>query len=152
MSVDREAALALTFPTYIRLIERGELRAFASAIGETDASYVDPRAAREAGQRDLVVPPTYFFSLELLAPRPFGYLDDLGIDIGTILHGSQQFDYRHLVHAGDELSISTRIVDVFEKSGGALTFLVKESTFQRDGHVVATTRSTVIVRSKQVAA
>ena len=109
MGVDRDAALALTFPRYERVVERGELQAFAAAIGETDPVYLDPQAAVAAGHPDLPVPPTYFFSLELLAPRPFGYLDDLGIDIGSILHGSQQFTYHDLAHAGDRLVITSRV-------------------------------------------
>ena len=152
MGVDRDAALALTFPVHERVVERGELQAFAAAIGETDPVYLDPQAAVAAGHRDLPVPPTYFFSLELLAPSPFGYLDDLGIDIGSILHGSQQFTYHDLAHAGDRLVITSRLVDVFEKSAGALTFLVKESVFRRGEQLVATASATVVVRRQPVPA
>ena len=152
MGVDRDAALALTFPRYERVVERAELQAFAAAIGETDPMYLDPQAAVAAGHPDVPVPPTYFFSLELLAPRPFGYLDDLGIDIGSILHGSQQFTYHDLAHAGDRLVITSRLVDVFEKSAGALTFMVKESAFHRDEQLVAATSATVIVRRQPVPA
>ena len=83
MGVDRDAALALTFPRYERVVERGELQAFAAAIGETDPVYLDPQAAmcRRAsgppGAADVLL------QSRAVAPRPFGYLDDLGIDIGS---------------------------------------------------------------------
>ena len=46
-------------------VERGRLRFFAKAIGETDPVYTDVEAARAAGHPDLPVPPTFLFGLEL---------------------------------------------------------------------------------------
>ncbi len=40
-------------------MERGRLRMFAAAIGETDPIYTDVEAARAAGHPDLPVPPTF---------------------------------------------------------------------------------------------
>jgi wyosine [tRNA(Phe)-imidazoG37] synthetase (radical SAM superfamily) len=39
------------------LVTRSRLRFFAKATGQTDLVYVDVEAAREAGHRDLPVPP-----------------------------------------------------------------------------------------------
>ena len=129
------------------LVTRSRLRAFARATGQADPVYTDVDAARRAGHRDLPVPPTFFFSIELEAPDPFRALTDLGVDLRTVLHGEQEFRYHRLAHAGDELTARARFTDVYEKKGGALQFLVKETAVtDQDGTLVATLRSTTVIR------
>src|SRR5213076_1850421 len=41
-------------------VEKGRLRFFAKAIGESDPVYTDESAARDAGHPTLPVPPTFF--------------------------------------------------------------------------------------------
>ncbi|WP_440713306.1 MaoC family dehydratase N-terminal domain-containing protein [Gordonia sp. FQ] len=146
MPIDPVAAKAVTFPEFSVEIERGRLRFFAQAIGETDPVFTDVGAARAAGHRDLPIPPTFLFSLTLEAPDSFGYLDALGIDIRHILHGGQRFDYHFPLCAGDTVTVREQIVDAYSKRGGALDFLVKRTEFLRDGDLAATATSTVVVR------
>jgi hypothetical protein len=107
MPVDRERALAVTFEPFEVSLERGRLRSFARATGQGDAVYAEVEAARATGHRDLPVPPTFLFSLELEAPDPFGYLGELGIDLRQILHAEQAFEYSALVYAGDTVLLRT---------------------------------------------
>jgi hypothetical protein len=72
---------------------------------------------------------------------PFGYLAELGVDLTTILHGEQQFDYLELAYADDVVSVESRIADVYAKRGGALEFVVRLTDFKRDGELLATPRS-----------
>jgi acyl dehydratase len=136
-------------PAQTLLVTRSRLRAFARATGQTDPVYTDVDAAEQAGHRDLPVPPTFFFSIELEAPDPFRGLTDLGIDLRTVLHGEQEFSYHRMAHAGDELTARARFTDVYEKKGGALQFLVKETTVtDQHGALVATLRSTTVIRPR----
>jgi acyl dehydratase len=129
------------------LVTRSRLRAFARATGQTDPRYTDVDRAKQAGHRDLPVPPTFFFSIDLELPDPFRSLTDLGIDLRTVLHGEQEFSYHRMAYAGDELAARSRITDVYEKKGGALRFLVKETTVtDQDGALVATLRGTTVIR------
>lgn len=150
--IDRAQALALEIAPLRFEVERGRLRAFARSIGETDPIYLDVGAARAAGHRDLPVPPTFFFSMSLEAERPFGYLEALGVDMRFVLHGEQSFDYRQLAYAGDELVLQDRIADVYDKRGGAMEFVVKDTEVHRGDELVATARSVVVVRRPEVAA
>src|SRR5690606_30296819 len=43
-------------------VEAGQLRFFARTIGETDPVYFDEAAARAAGYRSIIAPPTFGFS------------------------------------------------------------------------------------------
>jgi hypothetical protein len=151
MAVDPDKALALDLPPITVDVERGRLRAFARAIGETDSVYSDVDTAAGAGHRDLPVPPTFFFSLELEAPDPMGYLTDLGVDLRRVLHGEQSFTYLSLAHAGDTLTLRPRIVDAYSKKGGALDFLVKKTDITRDGELVAEVTAVIVVRNPEAA-
>ncbi|MGW6391636.1 MaoC family dehydratase N-terminal domain-containing protein [Streptomyces sp. NPDC055103] len=150
MPIDAEAALKLPLDPITVQLERGRLRFFAKAIGQTDPVYTDLDAARQAGHPDLPVPPTFFFSLELEVPDPFGYLAALDVDLRRVLHGEQSFTYHQLTHAGDTLTLQPRIVDVSSKKGGALEFLVKQTDVSRGGELIAQAQSVIVVRNPEV--
>jgi N-terminal half of MaoC dehydratase len=142
------AAIGTELPTLEVDVERGRLRSFASAIGETDPVYSDLGAAKAAGHADLPVPPTFLFGLGLgRGAADFAWLADLGVDLRHVLHGEQSFTYHSVAHAGDTLTLAPKITDVFSKRGGALQFLVRE-TAVRDagGNPVADLRETIVVR------
>lgn len=146
MAVDT-GLIGTGLPPVTMVIERGRLRFFAKAIGEEDPVYTDLGAANRAGHRDLPVPPTFLFGIELEAPNPFGFLAECGVDLRRILHGEQSFDYRAMAYAGDTLVARPRVVDVFTKKGGALEFVVKRTEVVRaDEGPVADLTSVLIVR------
>jgi acyl dehydratase len=150
VAIDADTARAIQFAPLEVNVERGRLRFYAKATGQTDPVYLDVDAARAAGHRDLPVPPTFFFSLGLETADPFGFLDRLGIDLRLVLHGEQSFTYHRLAHAGDRLTLTERIVDVYTKRGGALEFVVKQTDITRDGQPVAQTRSVIVIRRPEV--
>jgi hypothetical protein len=86
-------------------VEKGFLKFFARATGETDPVYFDEDAARAAGHPGLPAPPTYLFSLALSVPAKRGDIFDLiygmGLDRRCILHGEQNFTYHRAIYAGD---------------------------------------------------
>lgn len=129
------------------LVTRSRLRLFAKATGQTDPVFVDLDAAKHVGHRDLPVPPTFYFGVDLEVPDSFAHLADAGVDLRAVLHGEQEFNYHHTAHAGDELSSSSVVTDVFEKKGGALQFMVSETPIvDQDGATVVTMRNTLVVR------
>ena len=150
MPIDPDKAKSLEFAPLTVDLEPGRLRVFAKAVGETDPVYFDEDAARAAGHPALPVPPTFFFSLGLEAPEPFGYLDQLGVDLRFVLHGEQSFSYHRMAYAGDRLTLQDRIVDVYTKRGGALEFLVKHTDIRCNGQPIAETRSVLVVRNPEV--
>lgn len=129
-------------------VERGRLRFFAKAIGQSDPVYTDVDAAKNAGYRDVLVPPTFLFCLSMDVPNPFEYLEELGIDPVSILHGEQAFEYFAPVCAGDRVTISTAISDIYQRKGGALEFLVRTTDVTRDGELVARMTSSAVIRNQ----
>lgn len=134
-------------PSSTMTLERGRLRFFAKAIGETDPVYTDVQAAQAAGYADLPAPPTFLFGVELDSGASMAMLNLLQIDLRKVLHGEQTFVHHRPAVAGDTITVRPRIADIYDKKGGALEFVVKaaEARNQRD-ELVAELRTVVVVR------
>jgi hypothetical protein len=137
--IDRKH-IGMKLAPYAVEVEKGRLRFFAKAIGETNPLYTDTGAR-------MPVPPTYFFSLENDVPEPFAWLTSMGVRLGNLLHGEQSFVYHAMAYAGDILTFESRIADIYEKKNGALEFIVKETSVKNaGGSLVAELRSVLVVR------
>lgn len=129
-------------------VERNRLVLFAKATGQDDPIYLEVGAAQAAGFSDLPVPPTFLFSLGLERSNPLKIYQDMGIDLAKILHGTQSFEYHAPICAGDRITLRERITDIYEKKGGALEFMVLETTAtNQDGDTVATAKNTLVIRN-----
>ena len=149
--VDR-SAIGRSFTPVTAHVEPGRLRYFLNTLGEQNPVYRDEAAARAAGYSATPAPPTYLFCLELMdAERPFEFLTELNIDLARVLHGEQRFSYHAPVVVGDTLTFQSRVTDVTDKKGGAMTMVVVETavTNQHGAHVADTAR-TIVVRNQDV--
>jgi len=130
-------------------VEKGRLRFFAKATGQTDPIYTDEAAARDAGHPGLPVPPTFFFCLEMEAPNPAAIRELLGMDYRSLLHGEQGFSYYTMAYAGDTLTFRQRIEDIYDKKNGALEFVVRKTRVSnQQGELVAELRCVTVVRNQ----
>ena len=128
-------------------VEKAPLRFFAKAIGESDPVYVDEAAAQAAGYPSLPVPPTYLFCLEGTSDTfdVLGALLHLGEEV--LLHGEQEFEYHAGACAGDRLTFSQVIADLYRKKQGRLSFVVIETEVTNQRRIlVARLRSTTVIR------
>lgn len=137
-----------SLPTSLFPVERSRLRFFAKAIGETNPVYLDEHVARAAGHPDLPAPPTFLFSAEMDSDLKMQWLQQAQVPLGKVLHGEQSFTYHHLVFAGDTLSVTTRISDIYDKKNGALEFIVMDTdAVNQRGESVAASRGVIVVRN-----
>lgn len=136
------------YPPSALPIERGRLRFFAKAIGETDPVYTDEAAARAAGYDDLPAPPTFVFAAELDSGVIERVLRDLGIPLARLLHGEQGFTYHRTACAGDTVTVTSRITEIYDRKNGALEFVVKTSrAVDQHDRLVAELRSVLVCRN-----
>lgn len=134
-------------PAFSVEVEKGRLKFFAKAIGQTDPVYTDPAAAKAAGHPALPVPPTFLFCLQMDAPNPGALRELLDIPIAKVLHGEQRFTYHAMAYAGDTLHFEQRITDIYAKKGGLLEFIVAETRVSNQhGKHVADLQGTTVVR------
>ena len=113
--------------------------AFARALG-------DPNPAYGNG----VAPPTYpiAFMTQAMAGGMDTFLE-LGLDFMTLVHGEQEFEYTRPLRAGETLTLTGRVADVYEKTGssGVLDFVVIETEGRdAEGEPVFRSRNTLISR------
>ena len=134
-------------PTFLATAEAGQLRFFAKAIGETDPVYTDEAAAKAAGYKSLPVPPTFLVCLSGEGRDIEAQLRIYEFDLGRILHAEQSFEYHKPAVAGDVLTFDSKIVDVYEKAGGRLQFVVNEvRVTNQDGEHIADLRCSLVQR------
>ena len=123
-------------------ISRWDVARFACAIGDANPLYTDEVAARESAIGGLVAPPTFPRSLlpgpgHEPFPEPFAH----------ILDGGSKYRFYHPVRAGDVITVTRTLKDMFTKSGrlGTMLFKVREITYTNQlGQVVATQETTTI--------
>lgn len=136
-----------SFPTKTIKVEEGKLKFFSKTIGETNPIYFDKDAASKAGYRSLLAPPTYSFSLTLEDDSLEDKYVPLGMDLGKLLHGAQKFEYFKEICAEDTVTIDAKIVDIFQKKGGALDFLIEKQVIKNtNGEILAVLTQTFIMR------
>lgn len=128
----------VTFP-----VERGKIREFAQSVLADDAAYLDPDTPG-----GIVAPPTFLQTLACWEPPGGPTFPDLGIDFLRVMHGEQEFDYLAPIHAGDMLTATSTVSDIYDKTnsrGETLWFLVFENRFvNQDGTEVARSRMVLI--------
>ena len=115
------------------VVEAGHLRRFVEAIGDPN-----PRWTKEA-------PPTF---LVALAP-PSMHLEEAEEYGKGWLNGGNRFEYLEPVKVGDRVTATSRVADVYEKTGGSgsLLFIIFETDYvNQDGRTVARLRGTAIRR------
>jgi acyl dehydratase len=139
--------IGYTPPPILWDVEKGRIAFFAKVVGLDDPIHTDEAAARAAGYRGVVAPPTFIFGAPGDSGETLGLIEMLGIDLGKVLHGEQRFDYRAPVIAGDTLRFQSKVSDIYDKKGGALEFVVNDTTVTNQlGEHVAELRSVLVVR------
>lgn len=126
-------------------VGREKIREYARAVGETDAIYHDRAAAQAAGFRDVVAPPMFAVVYSAGSVGPAVLDPDVGLDLMRMVHGGQEFVWSEPVCAGDTITTTTTVRDIYDKDGKG--FYVFESVSRnQDGAEVVRGTWTNIVR------
>ena len=125
-------------------VTREIINAYTRSVGDDNPIFTDPDAARAAGYADLVAPPA------LCALFERGELPDIRLQFGRRqFHGGQRVEPRAPIVAGDTLTASSHLKDVYTKTGrsGVMVHVVWETTFRNQrGAVVADVQRSQVVR------
>ena len=137
------------YPPYAVTVERGKIKEFARAIGDLSPFYLDDALAKAGPWGDIIAPPTFPITFRDEGRDTGELLRELGVDIGRILHGEQEFEHFKPIRPGQTYLCRLRIADIYEKSGksGPMAFVVRETTVtDSDNEIVALIRGTTVVR------
>jgi acyl dehydratase len=141
----RTEAVGKSYPPVTYAVGREKIREYAAAVGETNPVHLDPRAARAAGYADVVAPPMFAVVYGLPALTPAIFDPELGIDFARMVHGGQEFVWGRPVVAGDEVTTTPRVKDIYER-GGMRFYVFETESVAQHGEPVCSGRWTNIVR------
>lgn len=126
-------------------VTRGDIRRFATAIGDSNPACHDREAAKALGYPDVIAPPTFLISASTGGGGGGFILDpELGLTYALVVHGEQTFAFHRPVQAGDLLETVTRIADIRDAGRNELMTLVTEVS--SNGEPVATVTNTIVSR------
>jgi acyl dehydratase len=126
-------------------VEKGAVRRFAEAIGETNPIYFDEKVARAQGFRSVVAPMGFVMAL-----RSSEGLSQPPVPNRTVLLSEQQIELLQPICAGDRVLVASRIAEVSQRQGtaGPLEFVVVEDEGRTpEGQVVFRARRSLMVRA-----
>jgi acyl dehydratase len=143
-----------------RYLSLEEGQRFAYAADDLNPIYFDEAAAKAAGYRACVIPPTFlgwaiggFGPLTALRPDGlYGAGSDarrITLNVKRSMAGGDEWDILAPVYGGDTITAETRLKSLEEKEGGSGPFVlqVTETTYtNQHGEVVARARSSGIAR------
>jgi acyl dehydratase len=136
------------YPPYTVTVERGRIKDFARAIGDANPLYLDDAVGAASPWGDVIAPPTFLTTFR--DENDTGtMLRDLGVDIGRVLHGEQEFEIHRPIKPGETFLCRSKILDIYEKTGksGSMAFVVREMTAtDSTNEIVATSRHITVVR------
>jgi acyl dehydratase len=151
MQLDKKL-IGHSFKPFTATVEAGKVRLFCKAIGEENPIYADEAAAKAAGFRAIPAPPTFLTAVTNDDPDKGALLRALNVDLGLVLHGEQHYEYLAPVHVGDRITCQQKVIDIYDKKGGALWFVVSETEMKdQAGKPVAKARSITVVRNPDAA-
>jgi acyl dehydratase len=138
-------AIGKQWPSTTYEAGREKIREFAAAVGETAPLHQDRDAAQAAGFRDIVAPPMFCVVYSAPAMGPAILDPEVGINLATMLHGSQEFEWDEPVCSGDVITTTTTCKEIYESNG--MGFYVFESISEnQDGKRTVKGTWTNIVR------
>lgn len=147
-----ESKIGQRFPPFTIEVERGKIRELALAIGDDNPIYQSREVAQAAGYTDVPLyptSPTVFQFWGIGYPEMMEQWVSLGIDVRSVLHGEEVFEYLTPISPGDTLTGVMTLVDgkTTRGQGGTLDIFHLEYRFtNQHGEPALLARKVVIVR------
>ncbi len=150
---EMRAAVGVESEPWTLEVDKTMVRMFARAVGYTDPLFYDEAFAQSKGYRSLPAPPHYL-GTPIFNPTTsdatFGGRRGGGPRsnprLRRVLNGGTEVEYFDTICAGDVLTATSKVAGYAERQGSIGTMLVTntETTYRRDGRVVAISRGTII--------
>ncbi len=144
--MDRNAAGRESKPA-VNEVEKGAIRRYAEALGETNPIYFEEAAARAAGYRSVVAPPTFPTTLRAGSDLREGLLLSPG---KHLLQAEQSFEYARPIVAGDKLMVRSKVVEIAQRatpSGPTDVVVIEDEGRDDAGELVYRSRQLWVVRT-----
>ncbi len=144
--VDRNA-LGKESKGAINEVEKGAIRRFAESLGETNPIYFEEAAARAAGYRSVVAPPTFPTTLRAASDLRESLLLSPG---KHLIQAEQNIEYARPIVAGDKLTVTSKVAEISQRAtpSGMTDVVIIEDEGRDDAHeLVYRSRALWVVRT-----
>jgi acyl dehydratase len=145
MAINRDYLGRTYPPTEPYEVSRVKLAEFADAIGDQNPVHRDGDAARAAGYRDVVAPPTFPIVISMAGSARAVMDPGLGINYAMVVHGEQRFEYNRPLFAGDTVTCQSTISDI-RAAGRNVLLTTRTEITTVEGEHVCTAYSTIVER------
>jgi acyl dehydratase len=139
-----ESRVGVDQPPLVYEVEKGMIRRFTQAVGDTNPLWQDEEYARETDYGGIIAPPTFILILG------FDQLQQVlasGLSV-TALHGSTELECYQPVRPGDVITVTIRIKNVRERQSkmGRTVFITINLDYENQRQdVVAVCRQMLII-------
>ena len=127
-------------------VDKTAVRMFARSVQYDDPLFYDEEFAKSKGYRSIPAPPHYLGTPIYDPNAPVRGARQLNIPYRRNLNGGTDIEYFDQIVAGDVLTATSKLTDLEETSGrlGPMLIVRNETTYRRDGKIVAILRGTGI--------
>jgi acyl dehydratase len=128
-------------PTVV-LIEKEPIRRFAEAIGDSNPLFNDEEYAKKAGYRSIIAPPgfhpQYSYRIKRGSRRMGADMPRIRSPFSRNLNGGNEYEFFQPIQAGDVISVTNRIGDIYERDGrlGKMLFIISETVYRNQKNEV----------------
>ena len=129
------AAIGVESDPCTRRVDPSAISEFANAVGDKNIAY----------ELEQIAPPTFLRYFDEVPP-----ILEFPMPYAHILDGGSDWEFYEPVHAGDEITSTTEVTKIFEKTGalGHMIFVIRRHRYNRSGSVqIAQQLSTTIYYS-----
>jgi acyl dehydratase len=125
-------------------VGREKVKEYARAVGETNQLCLDEAAARAAGYADVIAPPMFAVVYSGAAVVPALFDPEVEMNFAMMVHGGQQFEWGEPVVAGDEITTTASVKEIYEQDGRGYYVFESVSVNQRGEQVCRGTWSHIV--------
>lgn len=138
----KRQAVGIEGPPMILEVEKGAIRKFAEAVGDSNPLWTDEEVSKASSGGGVVAMPTFLRSMRPERPQlPFD------LPFQRLLDAGSEWEYFQPVRPGDRITAVSRLTDISERSGklGIMIFMIVIISYTNQfSQVVATQQSTHI--------
>jgi acyl dehydratase len=125
-------------------VGREKIKEYARAVGEVNPVHLDVEAARAAGYADVVAPPMFAVVYSAPSVGPPIFDPEIELNFAMMVHGGQEFEWGPPVVAGDEITTTASVKEIFERDGRGYYVFESLSTNQRGEQVCRGTWTNIV--------
>ena len=142
--------IGIEFKPYRYEIEKGKIKELVLAIGDDNPIYTSLEAAKAAGYEGIPIPLTFPNVIDLWGGYGFEEkVEKLKLNPVRVLNGEQEFEFFGDIYAGDEITVTSRVIQAETKIGstGRMDLITTENQFtNQKGKLVAISRNVIVNR------